>query len=53
MAKESTTFTQRLIMILVSEIADRRGRIPRNVRVAVEALAKEHNLANYAERVLA
>jgi hypothetical protein len=51
MAKQST-FTQRCLMSLISEIAERRDHIPHDIRVTVEALAKEHGLATYADRVL-
>jgi hypothetical protein len=48
--KTDDGFTGRLLMALVTAMADRNHK---DARVLVAALAKEHGLGAYAERVMA
>ena len=50
MTKKDDGFTQRLLLALVTAMADRNHK---DARVIVRTLAKEHGLATYAERVMA
>ena len=49
MAKKDDGFTQRMVVLLCTAMADKNHA---DAKMIVHALAKEHNCADYAEKVM-